>query len=339
MDPVIAPAFSTPHVTLYVGDAFAVLRELPAGAVDCVVTSPPYWGLRDYDVVGQLGLEATPEAYVASLTAVFREVHRILRPHGTLWLNLGDSYSAAAKGNDKGWDKSGLSARRNGQRKIQDAQRAAIAPHRNFGGLKSKDMVGIPWRVAFALQADGWYLRSDIVWSKPNPMPESVTDRPTKSHEYVFLFAKSERYFFDQAAVREEASPASLARIAQPNFANQKGGPKDYATTGVNANRSMRKTIENFALNPGRNIRTVWEIATHPYAEAHFATFPEELPRRCILAGCPADGVVLDPFAGSGTTLAVARDLGRRAIGIELQPSYVPLIERRCAQLAMEMAL
>jgi DNA modification methylase len=315
--------------TLYHGDCLDVLRELPAEFVHCCVTSPPYWGLRDYGHDGQIGLEQTPDEYVARMVAVFREVRRVLRDDGTLWLNLGDSYAA-----NRTYQ---VPQTRNANHDYGDSN-ATVVPD----GLKPKDLVGIPWRVAFALQADGWWLRSDIIWSKPNPMPESVTDRPTKSHEYVFLLTKSARYFFDAAAIREPAtfygpngangsrpeSPHSGQMLARSGNKNRK--PNPAAVLG-NGDTSHGIPWEGF----DRNARSVWEIATQPYAEAHFATFPQELPRRCIAAGSPAGGTVLDPFMGSGTTALVARNLGRNSIGIELNSDYCALAARRLGQQSL----
>jgi DNA modification methylase len=252
---------------VYGGDCREVLASLPSDSVDCVVTSPPYWGLRDYGNDGQLGLERTPEEYVANMVAVFREVRRVLKPSGTCWLNLGDSYAA-------NW-----SSRRDeggGGFKTNGRERTKYPP----AGLKSKDLVGIPWRVAFALQADGWYLRSDIIWSKPNPMPESVTDRPTKSHEYLFLLTKGARYYFDADAVRE----AHTWVDDRPRMAyNGKGNPEGRRLSGDAARLGNSPA--------GRNIRSVWTIATRPYPGAHFAVFPPELPERCIKAGSSEKGV------------------------------------------------
>ena len=300
-------------------------RSLPLGSesVDCVVTSPPYWGLRHYGVDGQLGLEETPAEYVANLVEVFREVRRVLKASGTLWLNLGDSYVSAPRGSrgDKstldntGWDRK--VARPHG-RTAQRGDRASAAHQlsneRDVAGLKPKDMVGIPWRVALALQADGWWLRSDIIWSKPNARPESVRDRPTKAHEYVFLLSKSRRYFYDADAVSVPAT-SGPNRIKERRFADRYGRPP-----GPGAHRGVA-----FPWNgaESRNQRTVWTINTQAYHGNHFATFPEELARRCILAGCPAGGTVLDPFVGSGTTVRVARSLGRYAIGCEINPEYL----------------
>jgi DNA modification methylase len=280
----------------------------------------------------QLGLEPTPEAYVERMVAVFREIRRVLRPDGTVWLNLGDSYAAAAAGGDRRMSDATTIGRSKGKdrRLLPHAASASLerAPKQAPPGLKPKDLVGIPWRVAFALQADGWWLRSDIIWAKPNPMPESVTDRPTKAHEYVFLLTKSARYFYDADAVRGEASPESLARIHQRTFDQQTGGPKDYAN-GVRSDRSMRQTLENFADNPGRNLRSVWSIATEPFPEAHFAIFPKKLVEPCVKAGSKPGDEVLDPFCGSGTTGVVALRLGRSFIGIELSPTYAEMARAR----------
>ena len=439
-----------------IGDALTMLRTLPDASVHCCVTSPPYFGLRDYGtatwvggdegcehkekngrndvdasslarraamygtgtdngskvsaiqyrhqcpkcgavrVDNQIGLEATPEQYVARLVDVFREVRRVLRRDGTLWLNVGDSYAA-----NRGYQVNGTKQTAGSQ----PDNGASVPP-----GLKPKDLIGIPWRLAFALQADGWWLRSDVIWHKPNPMPESVTDRPTKAHEYLFLLAKAERYYYDAQAIAEPIQQSSIERIQQATFEQQTGGPKDYRN-GINVNRSMRNTLENFANNTTgtRNRRSVWTVATEPTPYAHFATMPTALVEPCVMAGtsahgvCPACGApwarvvekernerggvtweqrkamgeavrrgfsqnysnitgagntfapvittttgwtptcecdagapvpatVLDPFAGSGTTLRAAVNLGRNAIGIELNPEYAALAERLLAQ-------
>jgi DNA modification methylase len=294
------------HLSIYQGDWVEVLRTLPDESVHCVVTSPPYWGLRDYGTPGQLGLEPTPDAYVAAMVAGFREVRRVLRQDGTCWVNLGDSYGGGASGGsvfDNG--------RTDGRPSYEgDKPRGR---RQTQSGLKPKDLVGIPWRVAFALQADGWYLRSDIIWSKPNPMPESVTDRPTKAHEYVFLLTKNARYFYDAEAVRE---PAEYGR---------QEGRSAWVSGGENGDGHRSGGNGASVRNPesGRNLRSVWQIATEPYPGAHFATFPQKLVEPCIKAGAPLDGVVLDPFAGSGTTGLVANRLGRRAILIDLSTDYL----------------
>lgn len=277
------------------GDA----RHIPLAdeSVNCVVTSPPYWGLRDYGVSGQLGLEPTPDEYVAHMVEVFREVRRVLRKDGTCWLNLGDSYAGSGKG-PTGHNGIGNQTQRQGF----DSPKAVIPP-----GLKPKDLVGIPWMVAFALRADGWWLRSDIIWHKNNPMPESVTDRPTKAHEYVFLLTKSARYFWDAKAVAE---PAESGRW--PGIGPQHGKERD-----------RNEKYEPMDAHPTRNCRSVWTIATSPYKGAHFATMAPKLAERCILAGCPVGGIVFDPFVGSGTTVAVAVKLGRRGIGLDLSDTYL----------------
>jgi DNA modification methylase len=318
-------------LTIHGGDCREVLRELPAESVHCVVTSPPYWGLRDYGTAGQLGLEPTPEEYVAAMVDVFREVRRVLRNDGTLWLNLGSSYLASGGertyGSYDGATGRGPGTRRNraavGASDRNPSRQPERAPaYGSDGTLKPKDMVPIPWMVAMALQADGWYLRSDIVWAKPNPMPESVTDRPTKSHEYVFLLAKSARYFFDADAVREASSDTG----GNGNFAGRMGGARDTAISGGNG------TVERPAYGTGHNIRSVWTIATAPYPGAHFATFPPKLVEPCVKAGCPVGGVVLDPFAGTGTVGMVAQSLSRRAVLIDLNPEYLRQCLARNAQ-------
>lgn len=303
-------------ITLIEGDCKQMLRDLPAASVHCCITSPPYFGLRDYGVEGQLGLESTPEEYVQRLVEVFRDVRRVLRDDGTLWLNLGDSYNSAASG--------------------QNGQSGTLAGGKPCGGngttsgrrplyaiLKPKDLIGIPWRVAFALQADGWYLRQDIIWHKPNPMPESVTDRCTKAHEYVFLLSKSERYFFDADAMKEPAVQAGRVR------SDKMGGNK-----GDEVNHSPGST---FTGSETRNRRSVWTVATQPYSGAHFATFPQTLIEPMVLAGCPEGGVVLDPFNGAGTTGLVALRNRRAYIGIELNAEYLELTRQRLAQVAVKL--
>lgn len=304
------------------GDALAVLRTLQSGSVQTCVTSPPYWGLRDYGVKGQLGLEKTPEEYVAKLVDVFREVRRVLKDDGTLWLNLGDSY---ATGGGKVGDHPGGGAQgakyRGDHAKDPKARGIGPATQPNrlpIPGLKPKDLVGIPWRVAFALQADGWYLRSDIIWSKPNPMPESVRDRPTKAHEYVFLLSKSPRYYYDHEAIKE---PGKLGRSGNTQHKYVNGQQLHRTKAGF---LEMRQTVY-----PRVNKRTVWTVTPRPFRGAHFATFPPALIEPCILAGAPAGAVVLDTFSGAGTTALVAEQLGRRAIGIELNPEYVEMSDQR----------
>ena len=314
------------------GDARTRLAELPAGAARCCVTSPPYWGLRDYGADGQLGLEDTPDAYVAAMVEVFHEVRRVLADDGTLWLNLGDSYAASGRGGNP-VDSPHQKQRTNrgsvlpaglheGARQAGQVGRAWVKPP---DGYKPKDLVGIPWMVAFALRADGWYLRSDIIWSKPNPMPESVTDRPTKAHEYIFLLSKSQRYFYNADAIREphQSLVATLQRGAMDNK-----GSKHERQSDLGPNR-----LEYFA-DGGRNKRTVWEITPQPFSGAHFAVFPESLAQPCILAGSREGDTVLDPFTGSGTTGAVAIRHQRNFIGTELNPAYIELARRRINAVA-----
>lgn len=403
-----------PRDVIVQGDALDVLRTLPGACVQTCVTSPPYWNLRDYGVPGQLGLEPTLQEYIERLLAVFAEVRRVLRDDGTLWLNLGDCYA-----NDGKWGGS------TGGKHTRDlhGSGSGIGRARRRSGLGPKNLVGLPWRVAFALQADGWVLRSDIIWHKLNPMAESVQDRPTRAHEYVFLFSKRARYYYDAAAIREPASPASIARVSQRTLAQQQGGRKDYG-----GNRSMRRALERFADKQrghsrrhagfnarwdvlskeeqqafGANKRDVWALGTRGFSGAHFATFPPSLIEPCILAGsshracevcgapwrrvvagtfvaqrdvrdpaklakggrkgmdvsngwgatprgvksidtlgwepscrCPdatgsARSVVLDPFMGSGTTGVVCRRHGRHYLGVELNPAYIEMAEKRIA--------
>ena len=330
---------------LYCDKAERVADILPPESVQTVVTSPPYFGLRDYGVEGQIGLEETPEEYVAKLVEVFRGIRQVLRPDGTVFLNLGDSY----------WNSNGFArASAEWQRKGRNDAPANDRRLPKHDILKVKDLIGIPWRVAFALQADGWYLRSDIIWHKPNPMPESVTDRPTKAHEYIFLLSKSPRYYYDADAIREPVTRRAIA-------SGKRGA------VGV----SKRNDAPDVAVAT-RNKRSVWTIATQPFPEGHFAAFPEKLVEPCILAGtsphaCPVcrapwkraaeselgwqptctcennDGsgkcIVLDPFAGSGTTLLVAERLGRQAVGIEINPEYVEMAKRRLSKVQLAMSL
>ena len=310
---------------IYTGDCLEILPTLEAESVQCCVTSPPYYGLRDYGCDGQIGLEDSPEAYVEKLVAVFREVRRVLRDDGTVWLNLGDSY----------WGGKGQSG--SGGKEYQQLRSESgvsfSSPEAHVGGhgktkpqdgkhdvIKPKDLIGIPWRVAFALQADGWYLRQDIIWSKPNPMPESVTDRCTKSHEYIFLLTKNARYFYDAEAVKEPISEkSSYGGI-------YKQQDKRYNIQGNIARSGMK--IER-PVDDARNRRSVWTITTKPFKEAHFATFPPEIPEICIKAGSKPGDTILDPFSGAGTTGNVAERLGRKYIGIELNPAYAAMAERR----------
>jgi DNA modification methylase len=316
--------------SVILGDVRTALASIPDGSVNACVTSPPYWGLRDYGHAGQIGLETTPDAYVAEMVAVFRDVRRTLRDDGTCWVNLGDSYAASGAASIGNAPSTKSTLTTNGGRGPKpgdkySASNAGRVIHREHG-LKAKDLVGIPWRVAFALQADGWYLRSDIIWHKPNPMPESVTDRPTKAHEYVFLLTKRDRYAYDADAVAE------VATNRDPH--NKRTHKYGDAFTAGDVKHRTKANLAKIRAVETRNARTVWTLASEPCAEAHFAVFPEELPRRCILAGCPKGGLVLDPFTGSGTTGMVALKLGRRFVGCELNPEYHALASERIGAIA-----
>lgn len=308
-------------MTYVIGDALAVLRTLEADRFQTCVTSPPYWGLRDYDHVDQLGREPTPDEYVARLVQIMREVRRVLRPDGTLWLNLGDSYVTR-------WG-----SQRKSRAGLGDAARKRSG--RVPAGMKEKDLAGIPWMVAFALRADGWWLRQDVIWAKPNPVPEPVKDRCTRAHEYLFMLTRSQNYFYDADAIREphasayshdvikRAGGAGGVRPAGNNFSKAR---RRADGTGTPRSRAERAAL----LNPkGRNKRSVWTINTQPYRGAHFAVFPPALVEPCILAGSRPGDEVLDPFFGSGTVGEVAARLGRRWLGVELQPSYASLIDAR----------
>jgi DNA modification methylase len=275
------------------------------------VTSPPYFNLRDYGHEGQIGLEQTPEQYIAAMVEVFRCVRDVLADDGTLWLNIGDSYASTG-----GHTKLGDSSQRQGRTNVQEQHK--VKGYAGGGDVKIKDLIGIPWMLAFALRADGWYLRQDIIWHKPNPMPESVRDRCTKAHEYIFLLSKSERYFFDSEAMREEAV---------------KGAAGSSFSTGKTATHQMGRSSDAERVEDGkRNRRSVWTVATRPYKGAHFATFPPALIEPCILAGSRPGDIVLDPFMGSGTTAAVSLQHGRQYLGCELNPEYGPLQEQRITQ-------
>ena len=282
--------------TVLLGDALEQLQSLAAESVHCCVTSPPYFGLRDYGVPGQIGQESSPEEYIHRLVEVFHEVLRVLRPDGTLWLNIGDSYTSGGR------------TARDFDKKLP--ARAADQRPKTPIGLKPKDLIGIPWMLAFALRSDGWYLRQDIIWHKTNAMPESVQDRCTKAHEYVFLLSKSERYYFDMAAIKE------------PCISQKPAGNKKMMCQGRIGKEGWTLDAQRSIPADGRNKRDVWALNTGGFRGAHFAVYPEKLVEPCVLAGCPEGGTVLDPFAGSGTTGVVAKRLGRNFIGIELNPEY-----------------
>ncbi len=309
---------------VFFGDCRHTMRDLKAQGVrvQCCVTSPPYYGLRDYGHPGQIGLEKTPAEYVAALVEVFDGVRELLADDGVLWLNLGDSYAAGGMGAGSGKQLTNRGTAAGGH---MDKPRKAPE------GLKPKDLVGIPWRVAFALQAAGWYLRQDIIWHKPNPMPESVTDRCTKAHEYLFLLTKSERYFWDAAAMQEASVDpiGSAKRYEAPFWENGKHQTGGYSADGAKHTAGMKQ------FDGMRNRRSVWTVPTQPYAGAHFAVFPAALIEPCILAGSRPGDLVLDPFMGSGTTAQVAQALGRQWIGCELNTEYAPLQQARTAQAAL----
>ncbi|MDQ0654396.1 DNA-methyltransferase [Pseudomonas cedrina] len=338
-----------------IGDCIESMRTLQDKSAQMCVTSPPYYGLRDYGVDGQIGLEETPAEFISRLVDVFREVRRVLRDDGTAWVNMGDSY--AGSWGAHGRDDMGVGVSTLSQRQVMASQRKAKAT--THAEYKPKDLMGMPWRLAFALQDDGWYLRQDIIWHKPNPMPESTRDRCTKAHEYIFLLSKSRRYHCDMSAIREPAAEASLNRWAQ-DIENQAGsdrvpGKSNGPMKAVGGDRSRRDSFQREdskreQVIPGqskgthrpdraesewdigtRNKRSVWTVATQGFKGAHFATFPPDLIRPCILAGARLGGVVLDPFGGAGTTAVVAMQEGRKSILCELNPEYAAMAERRIA--------
>ena len=345
--------YKTSAGKIFQGDSLQVLKQMPDESVNCCVTSPPYWGLRDYGVEGQMGLEKTPEEYVSKLVSIFREVYRVLRNDGTLFLNLGDSHAGS-------WGDSGNRPERSGVNQGQRTRKteyfdrnghpikntpATISALKNSSlGLKPKDLCGIPWMLAFALRNDGWYLRQDIIWHKPNAMPESVKDRCTKAHEYIFLLSKSARYYYDHEAILEPVCDASIAREDRNSYPNHQrakafpgqpqsrdrrnGAIRSYKKSGNLKRKQNHNPNSNFGVSipwegAKRNKRSVWNISTKPFSGAHFAVFPPDLIEPCILAGCPQGGTVLDPFFGSGTTGVVAYKLDRKFIGIELSQKYL----------------
>jgi DNA modification methylase len=332
--------------TVYFGDALDCLKLLEDECVDTCVTSPPYYGLRDYGKDLQIGLENTPEEYIHRLVEVFREVRRVLKPDGTLWVNIADSYAGSGKGRLKSGE-----ANENSFGKINKESKgtwAGTLKKTSANSCKPKDLIGIPWMLAFALRADGWFLRQDIIWAKPNPMPESVKDRCTKSHEYIFLLSKNPHYYFDGQAIAEPVAGSTVLRCSQ-NIEQQKGsdrvpGKRNGSMKAVLPRYGGKKYTEHpdafyrtksgnaYDFRPKRNKRDVWTVSTKPFKGSHFATFPDTLITPCILAGSRVGGVVLDPFCGSGTTLMVAKDCYRNGIGIELNESYEQLISGRIGE-------
>jgi DNA modification methylase len=304
------------------GESVEMLKSLPDKSVHCCVTSPPYYGLRDYGTDGQIGREDSPEQYISRLVSVFREVWRVVRTEGTLWLNISDSYA----GSGKGW--TGHNGIGNQEKRQGYKSGKPIIPN----GCKQKDLIGIPWLLAFALRDDGWYLRNDIIWEKANPMPESVRDRCSRSYEHVFLLTKSKKYYYDWLAIAEPTADSTIKRLKGGRGKNKYAdGIPGQSAQGINSPRTAG-TITDFMIPPFRNKRDVWRINTVPYKGAHFAAFPPKLAETCILAGCPPGGVVLDPFFGSGTTGLVALQTGRRYIGIDINAEYCRLADERIAK-------
>jgi DNA modification methylase len=350
------PYYDHAGITIYLGDALEKLKELPDNIVQCCVTSPPYWGLRNYGVEGQMGIEKSPEEYIEKMVKIFREVRRILKPNGVMFLNIGDSYYSNP-GNGRGIG----STLKGGNPHYSGAQRVVSYDTFDNGAIiiKPKDLVGIPWRIAFALQSDGYYLRSDIIWNKPNILPESVKDRPTKSHEYIFLMAKSKKYYYDADAIMEKAvtmpedksgmkfggnktndietthsnNPGKKWEPRKPYDKTQGGGGTSFI--GYSGNKKADGTP---ICGLYRNKRDVWTVPACPYKEAHFATYPPDLIKPCILAGSPVGGIILDPFLGSGTTAYVSKELNRKCIGIELNEEYIKIATKRLSQEVMELS-
>tara|TARA_R100000781_G_scaffold99714_1_gene63297 strand:+ start:934 stop:1920 length:987 start_codon:yes stop_codon:yes gene_type:complete len=309
------------------GSCLDRLKGLEDQSINTCITSPPYWGLRNYQEEEQLGLEETPEEFVENLVNVFREVKRVLRDDGTVWLNLGDSYSNQRSGEGADTMKN-LNVNTHGYKNPTEKQEKTnknFNQRLNYGNLKQKNLVGIPWRVAFALQADGWYLRQDIIWHKPNPMPESVTDRCTKAHEYIFLLSKQAKYYYDNEAIKEDCVGKDERKWSD-TYDNV--GSVVQGDTNADIKRTKRYSKDG---SFKRNKRSVWTVTTKPFKGAHFATFPMDLIEPCVLAGCPEGGTVLDPFGGSGTTAVVANSHNRDAILIELNEEYIEIAKERIA--------
>lgn len=300
---------------IYNEDCITGIQKLPSDVIDCCITSPPYYALRDYGVDGQIGLENTPEEYIQRLVYVFNSIYRVLKPTGTLWINIGDSYAGSGHG---AWQNKEGSK----QMYVPNPGDPITRIPKRWAGIKPKDLIGIPWMLAFALRASGWYLRQDIIWAKPNPIPESVKDRCTKSHEYIFLLSKSPQYYFDVRAIQEPSTTQGTAVGSENRYGGKKyteHPDKFFRTKSGNA----------YVHRDFRNKRDVWSVPTQPCKDAHFATYPERLIFDCIRAGCPENGIVLDPFMGAGTTAVVARKLNRKYIGYELNAEYIQIADNR----------
>jgi len=313
---------------IYCGDAFETLIKFPSETVNCIVTSPPYYCLRDYGISGQIGLEQSPEEYIKRLTDIFTECKRVLKKDSTMWVVIGDSYA----GSGRGWGGKNDLYSRNIQPKASFATEFS-KPHKLLN-YKNKDLIGIPWQLAFALRESGWYLRQDIIWHKPNPMPESIRDRCTKAHEYVFLFSKSAKYYFDYNAMLEPARYDGRKNTRKKRSLKYSNNTTGLTTQGISKGGGERwaNKIGNY---PARNKRSVWTVPTRGFKDAHFATFPPDLIRACIETACPPDGVVLDPFMGAGTTALVAKRLNRNYLGIELNSDYIKIAEKRLSISSM----
>ena len=310
--------------TIICADALDGLKVLEDESVDMCVTSPPYYGLRDYGTERQIGMEESPQEYVKNLTEIFMEVHRVLKPTGTLWLNIGDSYAGSGKG------PMSLAVAGNGKNKtLYEKNKRVQEVPKTWAGIKPKDMIGIPWMLAFSLRESGWYLRSDIIWKKRNCLPESVKDRPTKCYEHIFLLSKEKKYYYDYKAIQEPLMDVSKARYKRGRSANSK-------YVGQQGITQVRENFSDFD-QEFRRKRDVWEVSTNTYKmDEHFAMYPEKLIEPCILAGSPKGGIVLDPFFGSGTTGAVSKRLGRQYVGIEINPKYCEKAGQRIAQVKVE---
>lgn len=340
---------------IYNENCLETMARMPDNFIDCCVTSPPYYGLRDYGHKDQIGLEETPELYIQKLVKVFREVKRVLKLDGSLWLNLGDSYFG-------GGGASGHTSETKNIGRKTESYGAVKTANRKSDYLKPKDLIGIPWLVAFALRADGWYLRQDIIWHKPNPMPESVTDRCTKSHEYIFLLTKSAKYYYDSVAIQEVATGYDGRKDIQMHGSTKYANgyfPTEIRSQTIAIKEHARWKRKNDDTNNGgngigfqdhsgynnldnpyiRNKRSVWTVTTKPFSEAHFATFPEDLIIPCIKAGSCEGGIVYDPFSGAGTTALVSHKLNRKFIGSEINPEYVKIAEKRIAPYLMQQTL